>query len=39
MNVVAMPSAKVPSMRNRVSEAEWEMRVELAALYLSLIHI
>lgn len=33
MNVVAMPSAKVPSMRNRVSEAEWEMRVELAALY------
>ena len=33
MNVVAMPSAKVPSMRDRVSQAEWDMRVELAALY------
>lgn len=33
MNVVAMPSAKVPSMRDRVSAAEWETRVELAALY------
>ena len=33
MNVVAMPSAKVPSMRDRVSQAEWDTRVELAALY------
>jgi len=33
MNVVAMPSADVPSMRARVTEAEWDTRVELAALY------
>ena len=33
MNVVAMPSANVPSMRDRVSGAEWNMRVQLAALY------
>ena len=33
MNVVAMPSATVPSMRDNVSEVEWGTRVQLAALY------
>ena len=33
MNVLTMPSAAVPSMRERVSAAEWNSRVELAALY------
>ena len=33
MNVVAMPSVAVPSMKDRVPEAEWEPRVQLAALY------
>jgi ribulose-5-phosphate 4-epimerase/fuculose-1-phosphate aldolase len=33
-----MPSADVPSMRDRVSAAEWESRVQLAALYRILAH-
>jgi ribulose-5-phosphate 4-epimerase/fuculose-1-phosphate aldolase len=38
MNVVAMPSPDVPSMRVRVSNAEWEQRVTLAALYRIMAH-
>ena len=33
MNPVAMPSANVPSMRERVTDAEWVARIQLAALY------
>jgi ribulose-5-phosphate 4-epimerase/fuculose-1-phosphate aldolase len=38
MSVIAMPSPHTPSMRHRVSKAEWETRVQLAAMYRIAAH-